>query len=94
MREREYSVPRNQTTKKSHVELDMRLYDASLLRDEVAFEVAISDLESSLARAPSAECIVEQLVAVPNLLECMVSGEYTITAPQCMALEVFCVNSR
>ena len=54
----------------------MSLYDASLLRDEVAFEIAMSDLEGGLARASSAECIVEQLVSVPHLLEFIVSGEH------------------
>ena len=54
---------------KTHVALDMSLYDASLLRDEVALEVAVSDLESNLAKAQSADCIVEQLATVPHLLE-------------------------
>ena len=76
MRERHSQDAQNSSRKKPPVALDMSLYDASLLRDEVAFEIAMSDLEGGLARASSAECIVEQLVSVPHLLEFIVSGEH------------------
>lgn len=65
--------------KKTHVTLDMGLYDASLLRDEVALEVAIGDLESNLAKAQNADCIVEQLASVPHLLEFALSSEYLVS---------------
>ena len=77
MRERHSSDVRNGTRRKYDVALDLNLYDASLLGDEVAFEIAVGDLKSCLARAQSAECIVEQLVSVPHLLEFIVSGQYT-----------------
>lgn len=82
MRERYYQDTQNPTRKKTYVALDMSLYNASLLRDEVAFEIAMGDLESCLARAPSAECIVEQLVSVPHLLEFIISGEYSVSSHQ------------
>ncbi|TFY54263.1 hypothetical protein EVJ58_g8968 [Rhodofomes roseus] len=51
------------------VRLNLSLYDASLLRDEVAVEIAIGDLESNLAKTTSVDGIIEDLMADPCLLE-------------------------
>lgn len=93
MRERQHSDVQNSPVKRSRVALDTRLYDASLLRDEVAFEIAIGDLESTLAQTPSAECIVEQLASVPHLLECMISSEYTASLHHDVWLLTYLANS-
>ncbi|KAH9910160.1 uncharacterized protein B0H18DRAFT_516086 [Fomitopsis serialis] len=54
---------------KPSVRLDLSLYDASLLRDEIAVGVAISDLEGNLVDTDSVNSIVEDLASVPHLLE-------------------------
>ena len=71
--------PRPNCLKQTHVTLDMSLYDASLLRDEVALEVAISDLEGNLVKAQNADRIVEQLASVPGLLELAVSCKWSFS---------------
>ncbi|KAH9931249.1 uncharacterized protein B0H18DRAFT_1116412 [Fomitopsis serialis] len=47
----------------------MSRYDAAVLKDEVALEVAMGDLENNLARTANVDGIVEDLLSIPCLLE-------------------------
>ncbi|GBE78672.1 predicted protein [Sparassis crispa] len=56
--------------RKVRVKLDMSLFDASLLKNEVALEVAVGVLDSNLGNpAMSIEHFIEDLMAIPHLLE-------------------------
>ncbi|OBZ79118.1 hypothetical protein A0H81_00137 [Grifola frondosa] len=70
------SLPRTDRKNKGRVGIDLTLYDAVALKDEVALEVAVSVLEDTLEfNSVSIDQLVEDLTSIPHLFEFMLSGK-------------------
>lgn len=63
-------------SQKALVNFDIRLFDPSLLRSEVALEVAISELDGFLSiPAADPQRLVDALLPIPHGFEFAISGK-------------------